>query len=171
MRPVEIEQVLQHMTVIVDSREQQTEQAERRYSAFGVPWVRGKLDFGDYSTCLALPDGSRIDFQREVVVERKMSLDELCACFTRERDRFAREFDRAKAAGARVYLLVEGASWELIYNGRYRSRLTPQALTASILAWCSRYDCRIMFCKAETSGRLIHDILYREAKERLTAAD
>ena len=106
-----------------------------------------------------------------MIVERKMSLDELCMCFGRERDRFCREFERIAANGAKPYMLVEGASWELIYAGKYRSQLSPAALSASILAWSARYNCCTLFCKAETSGRLIHDILYREAKEILTQAD
>jgi len=28
-------------------------------------------------------------------------------------------------------------------------------------------DCQIIFCEEYTSGKLIHDILYREMKERL----
>lgn len=167
MHPVDIDATLNQMTVIVDSREQPTKQAQRRYSEFGCPWKRDKLDFGDYSAEYILSDGSVFSLRRSVVIERKMSLDELCGCFTRDRARFSREFERAKGAGAKIYLLIEGASWEMAYNGKYRSQMQPQALTASLLAWLARYDCQVIMCKAETSGRMIHDILLREAKERL----
>jgi len=169
MHPIDIESALRSMTVLVDTREQDTEQARKRYERFGVPWTRSKLDYGDYSACFDLPDGMQYDLRNLVVVERKMSLDELCGCYTHDRARFEREFERAREAGARVYLLIENASWEMAYNGKYRSRMNPQALIASMLAWMARYDCIILMCKAETSGRLIHDILYREAKERLTS--
>ena len=62
---------------------------------------------------------------------------------------------------------VENATWEDAYMGNYRSKMAPQALIASILAWLSRYRCQVIFCRQRTSGRLIYDILYREAREHL----
>ena len=100
-----------------------------------------------------------------------MHLDELCNCFCKDRKRFEREFERAKKAGAKVYLLIEDASWEQAYNGKYRSRMAPASLVASMQAWLARYNCQIIMCKQETSGKLIHDILYRELKEHLEAMD
>ena len=123
MHPVELQNVLDSMTIIVDSREQKTEQAQKRYAAFGCDWKREKLDFGDYSAEFTMPDNTVFALDRLVVVERKMSLDELCGCYTRERERFVREFERAAGCGARVYLLIENATWELIYNGKYRSQM------------------------------------------------
>lgn len=168
MHPIDIESTLKTMVITVDSREQTTEQSKRRYADFGVPWERGKLDFGDYSAAFTLPDGTEFSLKDKASVERKMNLSEICGCFTHDRARFTREFERAKQAGARTYLLIEEASWEKAYNGKYRSQMKPQALVASMLAWLARYDCQIIMCRAESSGHLIHDILYREAKERLT---
>ena len=84
-----------------------------------------------------------------------------------ERKRFEREFERARQSGAKVYLLVEDGSWEDAYSGKYRSRMSPESLVASIQAWLARYNCQVIFCQPKTTGRLIHDILYRELKERL----
>lgn len=168
MHPIDIESTLKTMKIVIDTREQATEQSKRRYADFGVPWERGKLNFGDYSAVFTLPDGTEFSLKDKAVVERKMDLSEACGCFTHDRPRFTREFERAKQAGARTYLLIEDASWEKAYNGKYRSQMKPQALVASMLAWLARYDCQIIMCRAELSGHLIHDILYREAKERLT---
>ena len=66
-----------------------------------------------------------------------------------------------------MYILIENADWEKIYNGKYRSKMNEKALTASLLAFLARYDCQVIFCKEETTGKLIRDILYREIKERL----
>ena len=171
MHPVDVERTLKTMKICVDSREQATEQSKRRYADFGVPWERGKLNFGDYSAVFTLPDGSEFSLKDKAVLERKMSLTECCGCFTHDRPRFTREFERAKQAGARTYLLIEEASWEKAYNGKYRSQMKPQALVASMLAWLARYDCQIIMVGKDLSGKLIHDILYREAKERLTNMD
>ena len=167
MHPAEIEQTLDSMTVLVDTRERPTEYSEKRYAQFGRPYRREKLDVGDYSAEFVTPAGEAISLKDRVVVERKNSIDELCMCYTTERGRFEREFERAKNSGIKLYLLVENATFESIYNGKYRSRMTPNALVASILAWLARYDCQIIFCKAETSGKIIHDILYYEMRERL----
>lgn len=171
MHPIDVESTLKTMVCICDSREQATKQSERRYADFGVPWERCKLDFGDYSAVFTLPDGSEFDLREVVAVERKMSLDELCGCYTHDRSRFEREFERAKEAGAKLYLLIENASWGMAYNGKYRSQMKPQALVASMLAWLARYDCQIIMVGKDLSGKLIYDILYREAKERLTNMD
>jgi ERCC4-type nuclease len=168
MHPIDIESTLKTMVITVDSRERPTEQAKRRYSEFGCPWEQHKLNFGDYSCAVKLPNGETKSFENDFCVERKLGLQEVCTCFTYERDRFTREFERAKAVNAKIVLLIEEASWEKAYNGKYRSQMKPQALVASMLAWLARYDCQIIMCRAETSGRLIKDILYREAKERLT---
>lgn len=149
---------------LVDTREQDTPRLRARLERMGIPWERKKLDFGDYSVKC-----DRLDLSRSVCIERKMSLDELCSCYCKARGRFEREFIRAKEAGGKVILLVEDASWEMVYAGCYRSRMKPDALVASLLAWLARYDCQIVFCRPETSGRLIRDILYRELKERLEA--
>lgn len=156
------------LTVLVDTREQDTPRFRRRMQALGLPYARRKLDFGDYA-CAVTDSGREIDLSGQVAIERKMDLDELAQCYTRGRRRFEREFERAKAAGAKLYLLIEDADWERAYAGRYRSRLHPHALTASMLAWLARYDCQILLCAAETTPRLIRDILYREARERLEA--
>ena len=168
MHPVNVRQTLKTMRILVDTREQKTDRAERRYASFGCRWHREKLDFGDYSAEVTLPNGEIFSLSSLVCIERKFGIDELAHCYCQDRKRFEREFERAKQAGAKVYLLIENGSWEDVYGGKYRSRMSPEALAASIQAWLARYNCQLMFCKEETSGRLIRDVLYRELKERLS---
>lgn len=167
MHPVEVEQVLDTMTMLVDTRERPTDFSEKRYAQFCRPYRREKLNVGDYSAEFTLPDGSLFSLKDKVVVERKNGLDELCMCYTTERGRFEREFNRAKENGIKVYLLVENATFESVYNGKYRSRMKPSSLMASILAWLARYNCIPIFCKAETSGKIIKDIMHYEMREHL----
>lgn len=167
MNPFEVSRALKNLTLIVDTREQDTDRLRRRIRQTGLSFVRQRLDFGDYSAKTTLDNGTEFDISSSVSIERKMNLDELCACYCKGRKRFTREFERAKSAGAKVYLLIENANWEKAYNGSYRSKMSPQALTASLFAWLARYNCQIIFCKEETSGKIIREILYREMKERL----
>ena len=164
MHPLDVKSALKSMVCLVDTREQDTPLFRKRMQNLGIPFERHKLDFGDYSAKC-----DQADLSTSVVVERKMHLDELCNCFCKDRKRFEREFERARQASAKIYLLVEDASWEQAYNGKYRSRMAPTSLVASMQAWLARYNCQIIMCKQETSGHLIHDILYRELKERLEA--
>ena len=170
--PFDVEAVLETMSVLVDSREQLTARARKRYNAFSVPYRRVTLDYGDYAANCVLPNGEWMydeskRIRADVVIERKMNLDELAGCFTRGRERFRREFERARSNGAKVYLLVENASWEALLNGKYRSKFKPKAFKASITAYMARYDIKVIMCKEETSGQLIKEILFRELKERL----
>lgn len=162
MHPVEVKSALESMVCLVDTREQDTPRLRARLKEIGCPWERKKLNFGDYSVkCDA------IDLSETIAVERKMDLDELCNCYCKDRKRFEREFERAKQASAKVYLLIEDGSWEDAYSGKYRSRMSPESLVASIQAWLARYNCQVIFCRQHTTGKLIHDILYRELKEAL----
>lgn len=173
MTSKEVKQALESFTIIVDSREQETQKLIDRINQMEAPVIRRKLDFGDYSAKVQLPDGEEFSLERRACVERKMNFSELCGCFkstktVKSRERFEREFNRAKEAHARLYLLVECATWEKAYKGDYRSMMKPQALIASMLTWMVRYNSPIVMCQAATSGKLIRDILYREMKEALT---
>ena len=168
----EQKQVLGTFRILVDTREQDTPRARRRYEAFGVPYERATLNYGDYTYNATLPDGRPLfDISETIrppcVVERKMSLDELASCYTTGRKRFTQEFERAKENGCRVYLLCENATWENLLAGRYRSRMNPNSFRGSAAAFMVRYNANLIFCKAETSGVIIKEILYRDLKERL----
>ena len=174
MERLEIEYTLRTFRIIADNREQASNRAAARFAALGDNLERATLDYGDYAANITLPDGRELlntsantRLYPACVIERKMSLDELAMCFTRGRDRFRREMERATASGATVFLLVEGGSYEAILKHRYRSRFNPTAFMASLMAWTVRYNLRPVFCKAETSGALIKEILYRDMKERL----
>lgn len=173
MSPYDIQTILDSMVILVDRREQPTDRARKRYNAFSAPYRYATLDYGDYAANCTLPSGKLMydenkRVRADVVIERKMNLDELAGCFTHGRERFRREFERAAANGSRVYLLVENANWENLLNGKYRSKFNPKAFKASITAYMARYGVQVIMCKEETSGRLINEILYRELKEQLS---
>lgn len=176
MDAFEIKDILNTFEIICDTREQATPKAEERYKAFGVPFKRATLGYGDYCGNIILPEfGSLYDTSETIhprfVIERKNSLDELAMCFTRDRKRFRREFERAAEQHAKVILLVENATWEAIDAHRYRSRFTPAAFNASLVAWSIRYNVTPIFCKADSSGKRIKDFLYRDMKERLEGGE
>ena len=167
MTVFEIDEALDGMVCLADSREQDTPRLRARLAQMNCPNEREKLNFGDYSAKFPLQSGKWFSLEKLVSIERKQNIDELCNCYCKDRQRFIREFERSAENGSKIYLLIEDATWEKIYAGKYQSKMRETALVASILAWLARYNCQVIFCKAETSGQLIKDILYREGKERM----
>ena len=172
MNPVDIENCLDSMTILADTREQPSARSEQRLNSLGCDYRRQKLNYGDYTYNFILPDGQELYKPNDsvdgvVVIERKMNLEELSQCFCQQRERFEREFERAKENNASIYLLVEDGNIEKILHGRYKTKFNNKAFTASVFAWMARYRTQIVFCQHEISGQIIHEILYRELKERL----
>lgn len=167
MTPREMESILQTMFLLVDTREQPTEEYHKRISEVGLPHQRKKLDFGDYSCGYFAQDGSEVLLDKEIVIERKMSIDEICGNFTKGRDRFAREFERAAKSNAKVHLIIENGNYEKIVNGRYRSKLNPNSLMASFMAFADRYDISVHFCRPETTPVLINKIFHYHLRNKL----
>ncbi|HAE45316.1 MAG TPA: hypothetical protein DCG37_06970 [Lachnospiraceae bacterium] len=167
----DIAEMMESFEIICDTREQRTPRAEQRYKQFGVDYCRGTLNYGDYCGNITLPGGKKLYDASETisarcVVERKMNLDELAQCFTRGRDRFKREFERAANNNSRVFLLCEDGSIEKILRHEYRSRFSPKAFLGSVIAWNIRYNMQLIFCTHLSSGTMIREILYRDMKDR-----
>ena len=108
----ELAEELKKLSIICDTREQ-----DRHVEAYlkkqNVQTIKRKLDTGDYSCQLG-----DISFERDITVERKHNLDEICGNFTVERDRFEREFVRAKAFGTKVHLIIESVETSTEIVGR-----------------------------------------------------
>lgn len=158
----EIVSELKRMCVIGDTREKSDEHIRGYLSENSVPFETRALDTADYTLRYG-----EMYFDDEVLIERKGSIDELAGNFTRERERFEREFIRAKARGIKLFLLVEDCSWESILAHDYRSELRPKALIASLCQWQSRYGVTLIFCPRKLSGLMIYSTLYYWLKERL----
>lgn len=168
---------LETMTIICDTREHDTRKASERYQSFGCPIRQQTLDFGDYTYSFILPNGEELfpayldKVYPHVSIERKSGLEELSDNFTKGRDRFSREFTRAKEQGARMYLLIENAVLMDVWHGNYDTRFNRKAYWASLFAWMARYSANVVFCPYKDSAKVIREILYRELKERLERGD
>ena len=155
MKKSDIKKVLATREIIIDTREQKSQHVEKFLDSTNIPWKREKLDSCDYS--IRLPDYPELD--NLVLVERKMSLDEICGNFTKGRERFTKEFERIDK-NASVHLVVEKANWYDIIKGNYRSRLPSKSLIASIMSFSERYNIKVWFCKRIEAPRIIDNLLY-----------
>lgn len=153
---------LKELTVIVDSKEKVNQHILSYFDSKKIPYKIRNLETGDYSMMIG-----DMTFEHDFFIERKANLTEICGNFTQNRDRFEREFLRAKANHAKPFLLIEDNTLDDVYLGDYRSQLSPKSLIASFLTWQVRFNTTIMFCNKKNSGRLIYGILYYAAREEL----
>lgn len=158
----QLKEELSKLTVLIDTREQVNDHITKFFDQKKIPYKVRKLEQGDYSAIL----GDRT-LENDVIIERKNSLTELCGNFGQCRQRFENEFTRAKALGAKPFLLIENNSLDDAYLGNYRSELKPQSLIGSLMMWQVRYNTTIMFCNKAYSGKTIYSILYYYARELL----
>lgn len=138
------------------------------------------LKVGDYTICVQLPSGEQINFKDKVVIERKQGLNELCSnLFDKDSkdseglNRFERELKRGYEQGIKIYLLVEQSDlYSKIYSSKHfrydkASKVNPSSFVAMLESLLVRYNVNLVYCDKKDSARIIHDILYYEAREYL----
>ena len=136
------------------------------------------LKVGDYTIAVQLPNKEIINFKDKVVIERKADLNELCCNLFDKKDeegftRFERELIKAKEQGIKVYLVVETTDMhsKILSSKHFRydkaSKVSPASFNALLMTLCSRYNISVWYTDKYNAGRLIHDLLYYEAREYL----
>jgi DNA excision repair protein ERCC-4 len=136
---------------IIDTREQRPLDLKLPCGT-QLPSTRGTLATGDYSI-----EG----LQNELCIERK-SIDDLAMCCASERKRFEAELQRMLAYKTRV--VVVEASLEQIEQGEYRSRIAPEAIVGSILAWTGKGIPFLLAGNRDKASEFVARLLYGTAK-------
>lgn len=165
-----IKAIAKQMIVLVDTREKQNQHILDYFAKHHIAYRKEKLDFGDYSFLLpaAATGIGNLYFHRDIVIERKASLEELSGNLAQERERFERELAKAKTEGCRIYLLVEDArGYQGILGAQYRTGLKPAAYFASLTTFQERYNVHINFCDTPSSAYLIYQTFYYYMREKL----
>lgn len=157
MTSKEFTDILNDMVVIVDTREQKNQHILDYLIANNVPYIRKKLDSGDYS--FELPNYQHLNLDKTSVVERKNSIDEISQNFTKGRDRFIREFERIPK-GVDVHLVIENFTWTKLLNGTYRSKVSPKSVYASLFTFSNRFGIKTWTPTKADSGMVIYNALY-----------
>lgn len=160
----QIQKLLKSIVVFVDTREKANSHILDGFDAYGIEYKKKALDFGDYSFMLPkneeLGINQNMSFEKDIIIERKNSAEELALCFTKQRVRFESEFIRAK--DAKKYLLIENCSYSDIVDGNYKSEYKSNSFLAGLHSFNHRYDLDIVFIpdKSYTSLYIAYTFYY-----------
>lgn len=133
------------------------------FDSVGISYESTKLLFGDYR-----------EYSRpETVIDRKHGIAELAKNCTVEHERFRRELERAKKAGATLILLVEQnrykdrGEWvkvetieDLLRWSSPHSMVRGERVYRVLKSWTAKFPLRVEFCDKRATGRKIIEILY-----------
>ena len=158
----ELREELAKIVIIVDSREQSNKHITDYFDKNNIKYEVRKLDCGDYSARVG-----DMTLEHDMFIERKNSLTELCGNMGQNRERFEREFTKAKSEGAKPFLIIENDSLNDVFLGNYNSKLKPKSLWSSLCVWMVRYNTSVMFCRRENMGCVIANLCIYYARERL----
>jgi len=157
--------IIRNMIIIVDTREQKNQHLLDYFKQNNIRYAVATVNHGDYTFEIDMEEYKHLN--RCICVEKKNSLNEIVGNFTSGRERFHREFQRAREADTKMHLVVENATWKKVVNESYRSKISEKAVRASIQSFSARYDCPVWFVGKDESPMVIHDILYYGLREKL----
>ncbi len=104
----DIKKLMSRLVVLVDTREKQNSHIIDYFTKNHITYERTALNYGDYSFYIpAAAAGGDIYFHRDIVIERKATLEELPGNLVQERERFEKEFLKAGNDRAKLYLMIE----------------------------------------------------------------
>lgn len=165
----ETKEILKSLVILCDSREQKNRHILEWFDKKSIVHIEYTLNFGDYS--FMLPAGSvddsrrNIYFDRQIIIERKNSLEELSQNLAQNRQRF--EDEMLRAGNCRKILMVESGSFDDILNNRYKTELSPASYFGSLLTFSQRYGLETVFIKPEHAGQFIYGVMYYFLREML----
>ena len=164
----EIKRMTKSMIILVDSREKKNSHILGYFDKQGISYQVGTLEYGDYSFMIPAAADEDIFFHRDIVIERKASLEELSGNLAQERERFEKEFLKAGNDGAKIYLMIESpGGYSDIIGHKYRTEFTPAAYMASLKTFEHRFDANIQFISPEYAGYYIISTFQYYAREIL----
>lgn len=133
----------------------------------GIDYEVSKLFVGDYM----FYDNPRI------IVDRKQNIAELAKNCTSDHERFRRELERTKKAGARLVVLVEQNRYkdrdewievrsvsDLLRWSSPHTVVRGEKVFRVLSSWMAKYPISVVFCDKRSTGRKIVEILREERK-------
>lgn len=177
------ELIKKYGVVLVDSREQENGHIINFLKKHGIKYRIEKLDYGDYSMVIEIPEREIITLVGIITIERKDNLSELATNLGKKRKQFLDEIQRSKG---KFILMIEritlqdflkfknyrhkmftDSSWKDIIDFMYRGDLKPNSYYGTLQALQARYGIYIEFIDKRLSGKHIYSKLTYHAREIL----
>ena len=164
-----IKKLTKQMIVLVDSRGKKNSHILDYFRKQKISFQTEKLEYGDYSFMIpASAAGEDIYFHRDCVIERKASLEELSGNLAQERERFEKEFLKARNDNAKIYLMVEDmGGYSSIIAHKYSTQFSPAAFAASLKTFEMRFGVNVQFIDNQYAGYYIVSTFQYYAREVL----
>ena len=143
----ELASLLKSITVVVDTREKSNNHITEYFEKHHIPFITKALHEFDYT--FFLPENPELGimkdlyFDRDIVFERKGSLEELATNFTKHRARFEEEMCNCKALNK--YLVIENANYSDVVTGNYQSEYNSKSYVGTLHSFNARYDLQLVF--------------------------
>ena len=165
----ELKKLTKSLVALVDSREKKNDHILSYFTKQGIAYQKTKLDYGDYSFYIpAAVAGEDIYFHRDIVIERKASLEELSGNLAQERECFEKEFLKAGNDSCKVYLMIEDpGGYSSVIGHKYRTEMNPVAYMSSLKTWEHRFGTNVQFIDKQYSGYYIISTFQYFAREAL----
>ena len=142
----ELEKVCKSIVILIDGREKSNQHITDWFDKKKIKWKSKALDQGDYSFYIPANPDFNIDrdlyFDKEIMVERKNSLDEIAGNFTTHRARFEEEL---AIFPGKKYLLLERSTYGDIIEGNYKAKLNAKSFIGTLHSFNHRYNIEVVF--------------------------
>lgn len=158
----EEKELLSSVTILVDTREKVNNHIIDYFDSHNIPYKKKALGQGDYS--FYVPENEHLGilrdtfFDKEIIIERKASLEELSNNLSNERARFEEELSTAKAK--RKYLLIENANYSDVVAGNYNTQYNKKSYLGTLHSFNHKYDLQLVFMPDNKySGIFIYGVM------------
>ena len=142
----ELKKLLDSMVILVDTREKKWNHIKDYFDRNKIAYKNKALDTGDYSFMLPANRELNIDrdiyFDKQIIVERKGSLEEISGNLSKERDRLEKELSLAPDEKV---IIIENASYKNLVDGDYKTEYRPSSFWASLFTFYHRYNVPFIF--------------------------
>lgn len=159
--PTEYKELVKHMTIICDTRENTNQHILDYFEKHDIPYEKRALKTGDYSFKISpCPD---LGFSRDayftdvLAIERKNSVNEIAGNLVEKDGRFMREIGRMTYI-QNVFILIENDSLNNIIEGNYRTKIDSKGFLRTLLTTERRAGFHLYFVDSQHTGYLIHEL-------------
>lgn len=154
--------------IVIDTREKDN-YIRDTFDKFGIKYKVKKLDYGDYSIEINKNEelGVTEDIKFSIAIERKGSLEEISGNLTNGQKRFYNEMQRCIDDDGFMLIMIEGATYEDITNGNYKTNLTTKQFLGLLHGVTAKYKVPFIFVPKDNAPLFVYNILKYHARECL----